>query len=172
MTRKVLIFGLATGFINIIIGLSTAPLWMEHMDFSTGEILGYVSILLALTMVYIEVRSYRDSELDGVISFGKALGVGVLIVLIASVIYVIGWSLYYKYMMPDFQDRFLDYSIMQINQSDFTETEKQTQIKEMTSWMESYKNPLVMMAFTFLEFFPIGFIVALISAFILSRKKS
>ena len=172
MTKKVIIFGLATGFINVIIGLSTAPIWMEEMDFSTGEILGYVSIILALSMVFVGIKSYRDNDLGGTIGFGKALGVGVLIVLIASIIYVISWSVYYNYMMPDFQDKFLDYSITQINQSgDYTEAEKEIQINEMKSWMESYKNPFVMMAFTFLEFFPIGFIVALISAFILSRKK-
>lgn len=171
MTKKVVQFGLAAGFINLVLGYAFSSVWMEDMDFSTGEVLGYVSMLAALTMVFVGVKNYRDRLLNGSITFGKALGVGVLMVLVASVIYVIGWMIYYNYFMPDFPEKFLSYSIEQINNSqDYTTEQKETQIASMKSWMESYKNPLVMMGFTFLEFFPIGFLVALISAWLLSRK--
>ena len=171
MTKKVIQFGLATGFINLALGYAFSSFWMDDMDFSTGEILGYVSMLAALTMVFVGVKNYRDTTLNGNITFGKALGVGVLMVLVASVIYVIGWMIYYSYFMPEFPEKFLAYSIEQINNSgDFTPEQKETQIASMKSWMESYKNPWVMMAFTFLEFFPVGFLVALLSAWLLSRK--
>ncbi len=171
MIKKVIVFGLATGFINLILGYTTSLFWIEDMDFSTGEIMGYVSMLLALTMVFVGVMNYRNTVLNGSISFGKALGIGTLIVLIASVVYVIGWMLYYTYYMPDFPEKFLAYSIEQINNSgDYTPEQKKAQIESMKSWMASYKNPWIMMAFTFLEFFPVGFLVALLSAWLLSRK--
>jgi len=173
MSKKVITFGLAAGAINLVTGFIFNLFWVENMDFSTGEILGFTSMLLALTMVFVGTKSYRDNELDGTITFGKAFKFGLIIVLIASLIYVIGWMLYFKYYMPDFNEKFLLYSIEQINtNNDFTAAEKETQITEMKSWMKSYENPLVMMAFTFLEIFPVGILVTLFSSWLLSRKKA
>ncbi|MEM1137763.1 MAG: DUF4199 domain-containing protein, partial [Bacteroidota bacterium] len=133
MLRKAIIFGLAAGAINIVVGFFTMRLWETEMDFSSGELWGYVSMLLALSMVYVGVKSYRDKELGGSISYGKAFSIGIGIVLIASIVYVIGWILYFNFMMPDFADKYLEHAVAQIEQSNSTEAEKKMQIEDMKS---------------------------------------
>ena len=43
---------------------------------------------------------------------------------------------------------------------------------QMNHFKEIYKNPLLMAGLTFLEPFPIGLLVTLVSAFILRRKRN
>jgi len=56
-------------------------------------LVGYAAMLLAFSLVYVGVKSYRDRENGGVICFGKAFQVGLLISLVASTIYVITWMI-------------------------------------------------------------------------------
>ena len=51
-----------------------------------------------------------------------------------------------------------------------TEAELQEKAAEMANFKEMYKNPLFVVVVTFLEVFPVGLIVALVSALILKRK--
>lgn len=143
----------------------------ENMDFSSGELVGYTSMILALSTVFFGVKSYRDNKRNGIISFKDAFLNGLIIVLVASIIYVVGWMIYYPQFMPDFQDQYLNSQIEQIQANpELSESEKTEKIDGMKSFMESYNNPIVMSAVTFMEIFPIGLVVALICAFILKRK--
>jgi len=42
----------------------------------------------------------------------------------------------------------------------------------MENFRELYKNPLVKIGITFLEIFPVGLLISLISAFLLKRKSA
>ncbi|MFT5568397.1 MAG: hypothetical protein ACI9RP_000429 [Cyclobacteriaceae bacterium] len=51
-----------------------------------------------------------------------------------------------------------------------SEAEIMVKQEEMDAWVEMYENPFIMAGLTFMEFFPIGLIGALLSAAILRRK--
>lgn len=142
----------------------------EPYDFSQGEFLGYAAMILALTAVFIGVKRHRDKELGGAISFKGAFVMGLYIVLVASVIYVGGWMIYYPNFMPDFADQYAEYQMTQYKEAGLSTEEIALKQKEMNQWMEMYENPVVMAGITFMEMFPVGLIVAVISAFILKRK--
>lgn len=144
----------------------------EPYDFSQGEFFGYAAMILALTAVFIGIKRHRDKELSGVISFKSAFVMGLYIVLVASVIYVVGWMIYYPNFMPDFADQYAEYQVMQYKEAGLSTDEIAQKQKEMREWMEMYENPVVMAGITFMEIFPIGLIVAIISALILKRKAS
>ena len=66
-------------------------------------------MVLAFLLIYFGVRSYRDNVAGGRVGFLKALGVGMLIALVASTLYVATWEAIYfggksdyieKYMAP------------------------------------------------------------------------
>ncbi|MBK9984572.1 MAG: DUF4199 domain-containing protein [Saprospiraceae bacterium] len=99
MQKTVFTFGLISGLIIVVLGFATQALLMGdngEMDMSKGEIFGYLTMIVALSMIFFGIRQFRDRHLSGLISFGQAFKVGFLIALIASAIYVIGWMVYYN----------------------------------------------------------------------------
>lgn len=142
----------------------------EGFDFEKGAIIGYVAMLLALSLVFIGIKNYRDKQQAGFITFKNAFLTGLYIVLVASVIYVIGWMIYYPNFMPDFADQYAAHQIHQYEESGMSAEEIQLKKEEMKSYMELYENPLIMAGMTFMEIFPIGLLITLISALILKRR--
>ncbi|MEX0966867.1 MAG: DUF4199 domain-containing protein [Bacteroidia bacterium] len=174
MRKIIWISGSIAGAIMIFSWFIMGMVWQSEdgtFDFDKGEVIGYTAMLLALSTVFLGIKVYRDRHLDGIISFKTAFLTGLYIVLVASGIYVVGWMVYYPNFMPDFADKYQKHQVEKLDaEPDLTEEEKQEQIAEMEEWMEMYKNPFVMAGFTFLEIFPIGLVVAILSALILKRK--
>ncbi|MEQ8471171.1 MAG: DUF4199 domain-containing protein [Marinoscillum sp.] len=172
--KHILKYGSISGVIMIASWFISHLIFTEDdgsFDMSSGELLGYASMILAFTAVFIGVKNYRDKELKGVINFKKAFAIGLYIVLVTSVIYVIGWMIYYPNFMPDFADQYLDGQITQLEESGLTGVELDQKVEELTSEMELYKNPIVMSGVTFMEIFPVGLVVAFLCALILKKKE-
>ncbi|NUO01018.1 MAG: DUF4199 domain-containing protein [Saprospiraceae bacterium] len=140
------------------------------MDMKTGEWIGYISMIVALSSIFFGVRAYRDKESGGVISFGKAFQVGILISLVASVIYVAVWMLYVNFGGGgDFMEQYYQYSVEQLKQSGKSAADIEREILQMEQFKEMYKSPLVQIGITFLEIFPVGLIISLLSAVLLKK---
>ena len=90
MRKNIIIYGLIAGIVVSILMLVSAN---NITDFDTSLFAGYASMLIAFSLVFVGIRNYRDKYNEGVISFGKAFKIGIMIVLIASTIYVIAWLL-------------------------------------------------------------------------------
>ena len=93
MKKNIIIYGLIAGIVvSALMLFSVNNLsHREGIDYDTSLIIGYASMLIAFSLVFVGIRNYRDKYNDGVISFGKAFKIGILIVLIASTIYVAAW---------------------------------------------------------------------------------
>ena len=63
------VYGLLTGFVIFSLHLFFG---IENLDYSTNEILGYVSIFLSLSFIFFGIKHYRDHVNNGVVSLGKA----------------------------------------------------------------------------------------------------
>ena len=102
MKRIILIYGLLAGTIVGSMFFITMPLYEKGiLTMENGELVGYSTMIVALSLIFFGVKSYRDNQLEGSISFGKALQVGLLITLIASLMYAITWEVIYN-TMTDF----------------------------------------------------------------------
>ena len=66
----------------------------SEMGYKIAEIVGYSTILLSMIFVFLGIKKYRDENNGGNISFGEALKVGVLIVLIPSIAFGL-YNLFY-----------------------------------------------------------------------------
>ena len=140
-------------------------------NFEWGQVIGYASMIIALSTVYLGIKEYRDKHQAGIISFSKAFTVGILISLFACVVYVIVWLIYLQTDAgSQMMDQYMAYSLerMQEMGMDAAEIEKKRQENEAFSKM--YENPLVKIGFTFLEIFPVGLIISLVSALLLKRR--
>jgi len=127
-------------------------------------------MIVSLSTIFIGIRSYRNNELKGVISFGKAFLVGLYIALIASTLYVISWMVLSHFFMPDFMENYLAASVTNMQEAGKSQIEIDNFLAEMSDWAELYKNPFFKAMFTYIEILPVGIIVSLISAVILKKK--
>lgn len=170
MRRIILTFGLIAGVIMSAMLLLVLP-FQDDIGFDKGAVIGYTSMVLAFLMVYFGVRSYRDNVAGGRVTFGRALSVGLLITLVATVCYVATWEFIYYRLAPDFADRYAEATVAKARASGASEREVSATVEEMAKFREMYKNPLVNIAFTFLEPLPVGLLFALVTAGIVSRKR-
>ena len=144
-------YGLIVGFIIFFIHLFFG---IDNLDYSTNEILGYISIFLSLSFIFFGIKHYRDKENDGFISLGKAIKIGVLIALLVGLGIAFADFVYTKFIDPSF---FATYEQQLIDQG------KEDEIIKMTSTTAA----LFMLVLVTI----IGFIISLISGIILQRKK-
>ena len=171
MKQTILRYGLYSGAVAALLMVATGLYYSSNPHFKNGEYFGYAGILLSMLFVYFGVRSYREQVNGGVLSFGKGFQVGLLIAIISCVCYVLAWMVVYETIMPDFMDKYMEYSLAQMRQSGMAENEIEKHTAEMLQFKEMYKNPLVRFGMTFLEPFPVGLLVSVVSALAL-RKSS
>src|SRR5690606_635165 len=122
---------------------------------------------VVFSLIYFGIRNYRNKQLDGFITFGKAFKTGFFIALIASTMYVVTWLFYYYLFVPDFLDYYIDY-VLKLT----PEAELADKTQEMENFKEMYKNPLFVVLVTYAEVLPVGLVVALISSLILKKKNT
>ncbi len=171
MKRIVLIFGLISGVISSAMMFLTLPLIERGViNFDNGELIGYTAIFLSFLLVFFGIRSYRESN-GGTITFGRAFSVGLLITVISCVFYVASWEVIYFKFMPDFTDKFSSAEIVKMRAKGASDAAIAAKKKEMAGMKRMYDNPLTNAAVTFLEPFPVGLVVTLVSAGILRRRQ-
>ena len=171
MKRVVLIFGLISGAISSAMMFLTLPLMHRGIvNFKNGEVIGYTAIFLSLLLVFFGIRSYRENH-GGTISFGRGFAVGILITLISCVFYVVSWLFIYYQFMPDFMDRYEDAAIAEAREKGASDAAIATKTKEVERMKTMLRNPAINAAMTFIEPFPVGLVMTLVSAGILRRRE-
>jgi hypothetical protein len=170
MKRIVIIFGVISGVISSALMFLTLPLMHTGaVNFSNGYIVGYTSIVLSFLLVVFGIRSYRENN-GGTITFGRAFSVGILITLISCVFYVASWEVIYFKIMPDFADKYAAHAIHDMRAKGATDAAIAAKKVEMQKMKTMLNNPLLNAAMTFIEPFPVGLLVTLVSAAILRRR--
>lgn len=172
MKKTVLTYGPIAGVIIVLLMSLFIGLMGKEQDYQMGEILGYASMIVALSTIFVGIRKYRDDELGGMITFGKAFQVGLLITLVASAIYVAAWMFYSAGGGADeMMTAYLDQMVEKMQASGATQAEIDAKVNEMEQFQEMYKNPIVKIGITFLEIFPVGLIISLIAAALLRKTE-
>jgi len=166
MKKSILIFGVILGTILCVNMVVMVNLMMSNPDFEGNDLLGYVAMVVVFSLIYFGIRNYRNKQLYGYITFGKAFKTGFLIALLASTMYVVTWLFYYYLFVPDFLDYYIDYVMKLTPESDLSE-----KAKEMQNFKEMYENPLFVVLVTYAEVLPVGLVITLISSFALKKKK-
>ena len=170
MKKTIFTFGLISGVIVVALMFLTLPFTLSKDDFGHGQLLGYTTMIISLSAIYFAIRSYRDNQAGGTITFGKAFLIGLGITAMASILYVIGWKVYSALYMPDFAERYFAHSMQQLEQSGAPAAEIAAKKEEMLQFKELYKNPVIEFGMTLLEIFPVGLVISLLCAALLKRK--
>ena len=171
MKRIVLTFGLISG--ALLSGMMLVMMqFIDRIGMDHGMVIGYTMMVLAFLLVFFGIRSYRENVGDGRISFGRALGVGLLIMTICCICYVVTWEIVYFTFMHDFSDKYAAYIIEKARAAGASAEEIARQTEEMRKFKTMYNNVFYNAAFTFLEPLPVGVPMTLISAAILRKRRA
>ena len=95
-----LVNGLILGLLGVVFSL---VLWFLDLTFNKN--LGYIFMIVEIVILFFLVKSYRDNYLHGAISFGQALGAGVVIFLYTSIITGIFSALLYTVIDPELMNK-------------------------------------------------------------------
>jgi hypothetical protein len=169
MTRYTLIYGVISGAIaGAVLTIGIAAGTSNH---TTSLWFGYLVMLVALSLIFVGIKRYRDTECGGVIRFGRAFLLGLAIAAIAGLIYALVWETYLQVSGYDFMADYTKSVLNSMRAEGATQAAIQAKAAEMSSFAESYKNPLFRIPMTFIEIFPVGLVVALVSAVLLRNPK-
>ena len=169
MKKAVLVFGLLSGLImSVLMGCSL--LLADKIGSGHSVVLGYTIMVASFLLIYFGIRSYRDNNLAGQISFGRALACGILITLISTVCYVVMWEVLYFNFMPHFMDSYFAAQIHKVQSAGLDAAATAARVAAIQHSQQLYQNPLVNMAYTLMEPLPVGLLITLISAALLRRK--
>jgi hypothetical protein len=170
MKKTILIFGLISGAVSSFMMVATVP-FADKIGFGKAEVVGYTTIVLSFLLVFFGIRSYRDNVGNGQITFTKAFAVGISITLISCIFYVVTWEiLYFNFLPADFMDSYFAQSIEKAKASGASPAVVEAQVQQLKKFKEQYKNPLFNSLMTFIEPFPVGLVITLLSAAFLRKK--
>ena len=170
MKKIIVTYGLISGSIIVILSLGTFLFWQDAQHYN-NQWLGYLVMIVALSLIFFGVKSYRDNQLGGVIKFKNALWVGLGISLVSSVLYTASWEVYFQTSDSDFMEGYATAYINDLEEKGATELEIAAARAEMEKWTDLYKNPLLRIPITFAEIIPVGIIISLISAGLLRKSE-
>ncbi|MEO1552940.1 MAG: DUF4199 domain-containing protein [Pseudomonadota bacterium] len=168
MFRIILVYGSIAGGI-LVAALIAKTLFVEGVG---SQLQGYLTMLIALSLVFVGVKRHRDQRLGGVIKFLPAFGLGIGIAGMAGLFYALSWEVSLHLTDFAFVDQYREMMIERYEAEGLTGDARVEKISQMDAMMEAYSNPLFRLAVSFfLEFLPVGIIVSLISALLLRNPK-
>jgi hypothetical protein len=171
MLRTILKYGVIAGLVVGGFELATFLAFSGMPPLKYGMVIGYATMLVALSAVFVGIKRHRDVDRGGVIGFWPALGVGLGISAIAGLFYVAAWEAVQAMTHMDFAT---DYAraIIASETAKGASPEALAQLgKEMAEFKVQYADPMFRLPMTFAEIFPVGVLVSLVSAGLLRSPR-
>lgn len=171
MFNRILTYGAGAG---LIVGIPLFAITLAFKDNPPpeqyGVLIGYTIMLVALSLVFVAVKRYRDVDLGGVISFWRALMLGLGVSVVAGIFYVIAWEAALAALGTDYIGEYTRRYIAQQQAAGLAGEALAKLTREMQAFNLQYANPLFRLPLTFIEIFPVGVLVSLVSAGLLRNR--
>lgn len=171
MQRTILVFGVASGLIVAVPMFALLAGFPKHDSWATSQVTGYTLMLVALSLIFVGVKRHRDRELGGVIKFLPAFLMGLGISAVAGVVYVLGWELTQALTNYAFITEYPKSVIEAARAKGASSADIDKMTAEMAEFSRMYAKPLFRLPMTFVEIFPVGVIVSLITAAVLRNPR-
>lgn len=171
MLRTVLKYGVIAGLIVGLFEFGTVAAFAGMPPLKYGMVIGYTTMLIALSAVFVGIKQHRDVDRGGVIGFWPALGVGLGVSFIAGVFYVAAWEAVQAFTHMDFAG---DYARAMIAHEQANGASAEALAKftaDMETFKVQYADPMFRLPMTFVEIFPVGVLVSLVSAGLLRSPR-
>ena len=169
MRRAALIFGGISGLIGIASIVGTLP-YLQSGDMRKADAFGYANIVFSALLIYFGIRSYREKEGAGRITFGQGLLVGILITLVFCALFMVTFELVYFRFVPDYGVKYEACMVHRAEAAGGTPAQIEKARSQAAMFRRLFDNPWTNAAVTFATTFPVGLAAAAISAAILRKR--
>ena len=100
-----LVWGAILGIVLIVWSLL-----LYFLDLSTNRVLGYVSWLISIAIVFYAMKIYRDTVNQGILSFSNAFVIGLLVCIISGFISAVFAYIQFNFISPELIDKMVQIS--------------------------------------------------------------
>jgi hypothetical protein len=169
MLRRIVTYGPAGGAIAIALLIST--MFLPGLNGLWSMAAGYLAMLIGLTAIFLAIKQQRDETQGGVIGFFPALGMGLAISFIAGIVYALGWEIYMAATHDDFGAQYAQMIVAHAKAHHASGAALAKAMAEAADFQRQYANPFYRLSQTFIEIFPVGVLVSLISAALLRNSR-
>ena len=170
--RDILKFGAIAGL--VVAAVMIVGFWSVGGDMPHGWLgmaIGYATMLLARSAVFMGIKHHRDVAGGGVIRFWPACGMGLGISFVAALFYVAAWELVQATIITDFAGSYAD-SVIAAQKAKGVDAAALAKLTaEMEAFKVQYADPMFRLPMTFSEIFPVGVLVSLVSALVLRNPR-
>lgn len=173
MKKTVITFGIISGIIIAAIMGVSLVFTQQLQDYDLAELVGFGSMILALSTIFFAVKTYRDKYNEGTIKFGRAFLMGLYITLIASAVHTVSWAFYSEFGKgKEVMEGYFKAQVEQVKAKGLSGEELEKKLAEMEQQKQFYMNPLFHYPIVFLTEVPtVGIPISLICALVLMRRK-
>jgi Protein of unknown function (DUF4199) len=171
MLRTILKYGVIAGLVVGGFELVTFVVFSGMPPLKYGMVIGYTTMLIALSAVFVGIKRHRDVDRGGVIGFWAALGVGLGVSFIAGIFYVAAWEAVQTMTHMDFATSCAQAIIASEKAKGASAPALAKLSADMETFKVQYANPMFRLPMTFVEIFPVGVLVSLVSAGLLRNSR-
>lgn len=165
--RMMLIYSLIAG--ALAIGMTIAWTQVPVSSGPLGMPIGYLIMLVALSLIFVGMKQHRDTDGGGVIKFGRASLLGLTMALVSALVYILVWEAYLAATDYSFISGYLEQARTDLAAQDLTAEARTAKETELNNFEDLYSNAGFRLLISFTEIFPVGVLVALASAFLLKN---
>ena len=163
MKRFVLRYGLIGGLFCISCGILNWLFIARSFDPAVSQVIGYLAIIISLICVPLGIKYYRDKLNNGTISFSQGFKIGLGICFITSFVVLCYGILFFSIAGDDYEK----WRTKGLSESELNVLRARVaQMPEfmLTPWFQGF--------ILFLIVFLIGFIISIVSCFVMRRSKT
>lgn len=160
-TKSALNFGAVLGFALMILALLTYV-----FELYENQWFGSLTWIVLIIGIITGVKKYRDENMGGYITFGQALGYGVLLAFFASIIVAFINFIYLGYV----DDGFITYTLENAETEMYNAGTPDDQIESALSITRKIMSPGVLSVIGIFTTTFLGFIISLIAAAFLKKE--
>lgn len=154
--------GLVLGVVLLMLHLLS---WFLNPDgVRYGNLLNYAAVAICLS---IGTKSYRDKEMNGMITYSQALGYGSLTGFFSSVVYALYFYLFITIIDPEFIER----ALLLTEESLYYGGSNEDEIDIIMSFREALRSPVLWSISAVITFTFIGFIISLVTSIFVKKEK-
>lgn len=162
--KSAMTFGLITGILLVIY---TLLLYITDNYVSKNTILGLLQWVILTGGLYYGIKTYRDQHSEGYITYGRSLGLGVLISVFVGVIIGIFTYLLYTAIDPELLEK-----TMRVAEEEMLKTGmSEEQVETATEMQRTFTSPTIMLFSSVFSFAFIGTIISLIISIFTKNEK-
>lgn len=171
MQQTIRRYGVIAGLVWLVLAVATYAYGKLAgvTGFDYGEVIGYTSMVLTLSVIFLALLHYRDAENDGLLDFKTGMTIGLAISAIAGLV-VAAWDYAYTtWLEPNFKVLYAEWSAAQLVKAGKTATEAQAEVKAMMDSFGFFGSNFGMALLMFITVLMLGVVISVVATLLLRR---